>query len=390
MPEDSDTEEKPASIEFDFDSFKDKNYLTHNYHPYPAKFVPQIPRKVIETLSKSKDLVLDPFCGSGTTLVEACLTDRHSIGVDANPLACLISKVKVTPLTNDQLAEAQRISTQVSKEIATLYYAPLLGHGSRQFETPIFHNSTLWFQPHVLSELAILKSCISRVEDEDLRSFLQVAFSSIIVAVSNQDSDTRYVSVRKKLRKEIVSKLFVTKVQDMIQRMKAFRNARQEVSATVFCGDVSESLPVVGAKVDLIVTSPPFPNTYDYYLYHKFRMIWLDMDYRDAQKKEIGSRHVHSDQKIGIEEYNRKMMDCFSQISRVLKSHGYCCIVIGDAIIRRQYIRMDQVISQIARKTGLRHIRDIHYPLRRYTRTFTPNIKTGQKSGHIMFFKKSE
>jgi len=91
-------------IEFDLDSFKDKSYLTHNFHSYPAKFVPQIPRIVIEKLSKPGDIVLDPFCGSGTTLVEAKLTGRHSIGLDINPISILSSKCKTTPLIESQFS----------------------------------------------------------------------------------------------------------------------------------------------------------------------------------------------------------------------------------------------------------------------------------------------
>ena len=64
-------------INFVLDKYKDKTYLTHNFHSFPAKFVPQIPKIVIERFTKPKDLVLDPFCGSGTTLVEAKLAGRN-------------------------------------------------------------------------------------------------------------------------------------------------------------------------------------------------------------------------------------------------------------------------------------------------------------------------
>jgi len=77
------------------DHIKNKNYLTHNIHPYPAKFIPQIPSCFIETYSKKNDVVLDPFCGSGSTLLEATIRDRKAIGLDLNPIATLISRVEV-------------------------------------------------------------------------------------------------------------------------------------------------------------------------------------------------------------------------------------------------------------------------------------------------------
>jgi hypothetical protein len=69
-------------------------YLTHGLHPYPAKYIPQIPHTLISALSHPGETVADIFCGSGTTLVESMILGRHSIGIDANPLACLISQSK--------------------------------------------------------------------------------------------------------------------------------------------------------------------------------------------------------------------------------------------------------------------------------------------------------
>ena len=82
---------------------KDTTYLTHNYHPFPAKFIPHLPQILIEQFSKSDDVVFDPFSGSGTTLVEAKLQGRHSIGTDINPISVLASKVKTTALSLDEI-----------------------------------------------------------------------------------------------------------------------------------------------------------------------------------------------------------------------------------------------------------------------------------------------
>ena len=71
----------------------DTRYYTHGYHPYAAKCIPQIPNRLISTFTEKNDLVLDNFMGSGTTLVESKVLGRNAIGIDVNPLACLISKV---------------------------------------------------------------------------------------------------------------------------------------------------------------------------------------------------------------------------------------------------------------------------------------------------------
>ena len=86
--------------------------MTHGLHPYPAGMIPQIARRLIEKYSNRDDVVLDPFCGSGGVLVEATLLDRKSFGIDINPLACLLARVKTTPIDPKRLIEEWRRSRE--------------------------------------------------------------------------------------------------------------------------------------------------------------------------------------------------------------------------------------------------------------------------------------
>jgi hypothetical protein len=83
--------------EWDFRNCQTKQY-THGFHTYPATFIPQIAKKLISVFSTEGDTVCDIFCGSGTTLVESSLLNRNAIGIELNPLAVLIAKVKTTPV----------------------------------------------------------------------------------------------------------------------------------------------------------------------------------------------------------------------------------------------------------------------------------------------------
>src|SRR4030042_956527 len=78
-------------------------YLTHNYYSYPAKFIPQVASRLIKENSKVGDIVIDPFMGSGTTIVEALINNRIGIGCDINYIAYLVSKAKTTPINNSIL-----------------------------------------------------------------------------------------------------------------------------------------------------------------------------------------------------------------------------------------------------------------------------------------------
>ena len=82
---------------------KNTNYLTHNFHPFPAKFIPQIPRIMITEFTKPKDMVFDPFMGSGGVLVESMLHGNNSVGIDLNPFAVLLTTVKTIPLDTAKL-----------------------------------------------------------------------------------------------------------------------------------------------------------------------------------------------------------------------------------------------------------------------------------------------
>ena len=107
-------------IDWDFTGVK-TNHSTHSLHPYPAKYIPQIPAALIKELSNLGETVVDIFCGSGTTLVEALSLGRNAIGIDANPLACLISEAKTTKLTqNGQPPEPYSVTRRLFRYSPTV------------------------------------------------------------------------------------------------------------------------------------------------------------------------------------------------------------------------------------------------------------------------------
>ena len=250
----------------------DTRYLTHDLHPYPAKFIPQIPANLIARLSMPGDVVLDPFGGGATTAVEAVRLGRRAISFDANPLSALIGRVKTGFMTSPVHADLEQLSVAVEGHIAGFSARPrrcsipLAAQGARYL--PSIPNIEKWFDKHVIAELCLLRHLIDQTTDGLARDAARLALSRIIVRVSNQESETRYVSVTKKIHPSLTLQAYLESLKTVIRRLETSALDLQFADASFLVGDSRCDLPeTVGENsVDLIITSPPYPNATDYHL----------------------------------------------------------------------------------------------------------------------------
>jgi len=360
------------------------NYLTHNYHTYPAKFIPQIPKSTIQSLTKERDVVLDPFCGCGTTLVEAKLLNRHSIGVDLNPIATLVSKAKTNKMDNKQMNSISKLIIKIKGDIENHYNGKKI---HIDYKIPNFKNQDHWFQKNVLHELGIIKAYIDNISDKTSKIYLYTAFSSIIVLVSNQESDTRFAAISKNIKPFRTFFLFYNKLENMKPRILDFSAKASNANVKVYTANTQNMDFIKDNSIDHIVTSPPYANTYDYYLYHKFRMYWLGYNVKNVQDNEIGSRDRYSSKKEDISTFKEGLSLCLKEMSRVLKENKYAVVVIGDSIIRGKLIRANKLMKEIATKNNFELIREFNYNLKQNSKMFNPKFTNGDKLEYIMVFK---
>lgn len=377
--------------------FVDANtgYLTHSIHPYPAKFIPQIPNALIQELSSFGETVLDPFCGSGTTLVEARRLGRHAVGIDANPLACLISRTKANTISELEAESLRQLTAAIEQvaqatSIGRLPLFPDLPALPGTIQRHTFEGIDEWFDEYVIDELSFIKEKCLALAEAKARQLALVAFSSIIVTVSRQDSDTRYVRREKNIKPGDTLQLFSRALRQAIQYALEFsREIDPKLSTRVYEANVLET-PEVG-PVDLVVCSPPYPNAYSYHLYHRTRMLWLDMDQPKFKRQEIGSHRKYSSKSVNganVETFRLELRTILAWLKRQLRPNRHACFVIGDSILKGETIKNDELLIEVAGEVGFQVEANINRQLQASKKYFNPKI--GKiRDEHIVILRNS-
>ncbi|SCW97000.1 DNA methyltransferase [Ancylobacter rudongensis] len=309
-------------------------------HPYPAKFISNIPRKLIKDFPPQKGLaLLDPFCGSGTSLSEAQAAGIPSIGVDVNPIAVMISRVRLSEIPAGVLSVAEQVE--------------LIARADLEPRLPMIPRLNHWFKPRVQLAIASLTGAIEENSVGGCKELLRLALSSIIVRVSNQDSDTRYAAVDKAVDAEDVYRLFGAAVKRTVKALES-RPARladvQVIEADVLTIDRRN----IERPIGLVVTSPPYPNAYEYWLYHKYRMWWLGLDPLAVKEREIGARaHFFKGRKSHTaQDFERQMTSVLGMLRDVMVTGGHACFVVGRSLIRGETVDNAKIIADAGAATG--------------------------------------
>ena len=349
-----------------------------NIHPYPARFIPDIPRELIGILKcKENSVVLDPFCGSGTTLIEAQRAGYEAVGIDLNPIACLISRVKTECLPQtfwtvaNQVYEDSRIAYEGCVEIPEI---PNLDH---------------WFKSDVQKAISCLLQQIEAQTNMIIKDALKLALSSIIVRVSNQESDTRYAAVDNKYTACDVFNAFINACKK-IKEAKREQNIQRDSIKIIHSDILKVTAKDFDKDVGLVITSPPYPNAYEYWLYHKYRMWWLGFDPVEVRAYEIGAR-PHYQKKNGqtAEDFRNQMSCIFDLLQEVLVIGGHICFVVGRSVIKGKVVDNAKLIYEVAREHNLIPVANIEREIASTKKSF--NLKYGKiKTENILIFRKDK
>lgn len=358
--------------------------FTHDYHRYPAKFIPQIVRKLIEDYApNSTQVVCDPFGGCGTTLVEAKLLGHKSIGFDINPVAKLITQTKTTAIDPKTLAN--------SRDKFLKYYEDTLIVSNN-------HNQRIgyWFDELTIQELDKIYFAIKKIKNLNVRRFFLCSFSH------NLKNCSRWLmkSIKPTIDKSKVlpnpKDTFLRHLDSMIKKNEKFYSTLVQsgyinTPAKMYRRDSTKKLPIESEAIDLIITSPPYVTSYEYADLHQLSLLWFGDDpkhfkkwhhfsngFIDFRRNFIGTSSkeeqsgdfnsviakqivddlmkVKGSLAIDVANYFLDMKRVFSEMYRILKTGGKACTIIGNTSLRGVEILNAEVAAEQMQAAGFKKV----------------------------------
>lgn len=367
------------SWSFSDKTIKDTSYITHGYYTYPAKFIPQLVSRLINTYSQETDVVLDPFMGSGTTIVEALVNNRVGVGTDINEIAYLVSKVKTTPIESKDLHSAffkieNDLHIRLGKDYKKWINLALQ-------DIPKNERIDYWFLPEQKEKLAVILFTIREIENKDIQDFFLIAFAQILKSASVWLQKS--IKPTRDLKKKIYNpqKLFLQQLQKMIKKHieydkllsdKAKKNI--DIYRNISCGD-SRKVFCKDETVQLVVTSPPYVTSYEYADLHQLPSLWLGFleelapfrkkfigsSYKEREKVDLQSSLANSivnqlknKKEREVRNYFADMLETFIEVKRVLKKGGKACFVIGNTEFKGTKILNAEVFKEQFESLGFR------------------------------------
>ena len=351
---------------------------SHALHAFAAKFPPQLPRLLITSLTEPGEVVLDPMMGSGTTVVEAAILGRHAIGVDIDPLAVTLCRVKTTPIRTGRLVRGYY--SAIYDVVGMIKDRDALHKEIEQrFDQQTLDFLNYWFFRETQEELIALILAIEKEQDQEVADFLRVVFSSLIITKSGGVSRARDLAHTRPHRD--TSKAPRNAIEQFKLRARKAIAAMAELPSEMPRAELhradARNLPVQDCSVDLVVTSPPYANAIDYMRAHKFSLVWFGRPIQSLSKLRscyVGSEKClptpardlpsNAESQVAtlcsrdprkariLRKYFLEMADVLTEIQRVLRPGGAAGIVVGPSTMRGISIQTHIHISEIAEEVG--------------------------------------
>ena len=399
--EDFSIDKKPIEVSFRglLPEIKNIDRYTHQIHSYPAKLLVHIPYFFLNNsyFSKKGDSVLDPFNGSGTVLLESIIANRNAYGADPNPLARLISEVKVSKLDVIKLCKSAKEIIEEAKEC-------------KNARVPEVVNCDFWFPKKVKLQLAKLLAVINKIEDEPIKYFMLVSFSNCVKKVSYADqrisvpvklnpnrfddgSKENYkINNRLKQLEDInVFDKFALIVFENIERFKEFNKLNLgkfkakiiSTDARTLTKEINKKSLLKSESIHLVITSPPYAGAQKYIRASSLNLGWTELakveELRLLDQKNIGRENYSKSEvkivKTGIIEadelikqiyninplranifckYLTEMKEALTETYRVLKPNGFLVLIVGNNKVCNKEFNTQEYLTVFLKSLGMK------------------------------------
>ncbi len=362
--------------------------LSHCYHDYPARMIPQIAAKLLDKYGKNAKLLFDPYCGTGTSLVEAIIRGINAVGTDLNPLARLIAESKTIVVgmnkLNPQIRNFQEIAFGYNR-VNNKEFTPteILGISKLDF----------WFKPKISRKLWIIKEFINDITDKNVQMFFKVAFSETVREVSNTRTEEfklfRYTPEKLKSFNPDVYSIMLNKLHrnkiGLIRFMQIYTECSTQAKAKICDFNSMECIPpehIQSESVDIVITSPPYGDSHTtvaYGQYSRLSSAWLSLDepgridgklmggkiYKElpsfaCPKLDTSLQEIANKEKkraLEVASFYTDLRKSIVNVAKSIRRKGFACFVVGNRRVKGVSLPTDKSIVSFFEAEGFKHER---------------------------------
>ena len=396
--------------EWTFNGSSTRDY-THVYHDYPARMIPQVARKLIQLYGESAKTLYDPYCGTGSSLVEGLIEGLDVFGTDLNPLARLIAEAKT-----DYSLNPDDIAHEIAKFRSAIY-----SKDARSF-IPEVRNINFWFKKEVIDSLGKIRYHIDEIQNVHIHRFFQIAFSETVRESSNtrkgefklfrysteklqSHSPDPYKIMFSKLERNLKGYLNFNDLMGKLENKPISRIIGLNSVTDIPCKELPEN------SMDIIVTSPPYGDSHTTVAYGQYSRLsseWLSLiDRENIDSKLMGGKRLNELPEFPskslntviklISEKNQKralevasfyvdLLSSINNVSKLLRKGGHACYVVGNRTVNSVILPTSEAIKDFFEFHGLEyittHIREI--PNKRMPARNSPTNVAGETSSTML------
>ncbi len=320
-----------------------KRLPVYNWFYYKEGFSRDLVFSVIDRFSITSDnIVLDPFCGSGTTLLACKQKGISAIGFDVLPIAVFASRVKTTDYDLQHLKEAARHLLKIKFRQLDYHYPPLLKKAFSRF---------------ALQDISLFRSAIMEIESKKLRDFFLLALINAAMKCSYAWKDGGVIKVKRRPVPPL--RIMLRRVMyNMIRDIEHFQSGPAEI-AVEKCD--ARKMKIEPESVDAIITSPPYLNNIDYTKVYEIEEFILGEKEQPSLRSYIGlEKEIENEIVPELElpapaiAYFGDMFSVLKEIHRALKPHSNVAMVVGNAYFPdvREIVDSDLILAYLAKDMG--------------------------------------